>query len=234
MAATLDIGDTDSAALVKDLERAFDIQISKDAAAQLETLGDVNDLILLRFRENSPAGEACANAVAFHRLKRAIREGSDGGANLTPSTSLAEVAGPSVKQFLITTEKRSGLPLPRKSRTWLGNLGIGVAILGFIGPIPGAVLLGGWTILGIPLMIGAGGFLMNMDPGKFPDDCQTLGDLSKRATRLGFSQVTKPGTRTAEREIWEVLTTIVAQYSKTPAAQMKPSALLLGSRSEGS
>lgn len=225
MPPSLDISDDDSVAMLKDLERAFDIEISKAEAAQLTTLGDINDLIVRRFREDGASGEACANAVAFHRLKRTIAEGS-ADANLTPSTRLVEIAGPSVKLFLIATEKRSGLPLPRKARTWLGNLGIGVAILGFVGPIPGAVLLGGWTILGIPLMIGAGGFLMNMDPGKFPHDCQTLGDLSKRVTKLGFSQVAKTGGRTGEREIWDVLTTIAAQYSETPVAQMKPSAPL--------
>jgi hypothetical protein len=218
--------DENTDAIIWDLERAFDVHIPDAEVAACQTLGDIFNLLLRRFGEDGIGAEACATAMAFHELKHAIAE-STPGAKLTPSTRLADISGPSVKQFFITTQARSKLPLPRKARTWMGNLGIAVAIFGIFGPIPGAVLVGGWTILSIPLLIAAGGYLLNTDPGKFPSDCQTLGDLSRHAARLGFGRLARAGAKAGEREIWDVLTTIVAEHAQLPAAEMRPETVLL-------
>jgi hypothetical protein len=229
MSVTLGIDDEDAVDIVRDLEKSFDIVISDSEAASCRTLGDVFEMILERYRENGLGGRSCGSAMAFYRVRRGI-EFIVPGIKLRPDMLLRDITPVSTKRLFQIVEARTGLRLPPKSNSWIGLSGAAGVIAGFVGAIPAGVLLGaqGLEIAGV--LVGIGLLMVYIDPGKFPEDCNTIADLSKRVAKLNVGHLAKAGARAGEKELWDTLTEVASRYSSVPIAMMNPKSLLLRSQ----
>jgi len=225
MPVSLGIDDEDSVDVVRDLESSFDIQISDSEAAACRTLGDIYDLLVMKFSESDVGGQSCASAMAFYRLRSALTAHSS-EAKLRPSTPLATISTVSVRRLFKQIHMQTGLKLPSKAYSWMGWIGASSALLGIVGVIPISILFGWWAI--VPVVCIASAFvLLPLDPGRFPKQCETLGELSTKVSRLNFGQLAKAGARVTERELWNSLTEVVSRYSSVAASEMHADALLL-------
>jgi hypothetical protein len=66
------VGDLDDVELVELVERAFDITFSPREMEQILTVGEFYDLLLTKIPPNG-ADRQCASAMAFYRLRSALR-----------------------------------------------------------------------------------------------------------------------------------------------------------------
>ena len=233
MPITLGIDDEDAFDVVIDLERSFDIAISDQEAEACRTLGDLYDLLLQRF-EGREGGQLCASAMAFYRLRRACGYLS-AETKLRPSTRFPDFANNSVRRFFTDIEGETGLRLPQKAASWVGKLGGASVVAGLlgvmaVGALCGLGLLSGKWAWAPAAMIAFAPILWSLDPGEFPKNCETLGDLARRVSRLNFGRFAKAGARVNRKELWDALTELASRYSSLPIGQMCPEALLLESQ----
>jgi hypothetical protein len=107
--------------------------------------------------------------------------------------------------------------------TWLGTIG---AIGGGLAVIPVAIFYGFWALA--PIAIGS--LLIRLDPGKFPKNCKTLGDLAAKMSKLNVGYFADKGARVSDTQLWEALTEIVSAYSSLRPEAMRRECLLLSSQ----
>jgi hypothetical protein len=222
---SLDIDDEDAVDIVREIERSFDIVISNSEAAACQKLGDIHDLLRRRFADGQIGGEACASAMAFYRLRRALA-GMQPDFKLRPSTLLLDITKTSVRHFFRNLEFASSLRLPQKDYSWIGVIGLTSAITGLLSvPIVGGFF--GWWALISALMLLIGCSLLRFDPGAFPKDCRTLGDLAERVSILNFGRLAKEGARVGDANLWKALTELTSPYTSVPPHQMSREASLV-------
>ncbi len=136
----------------------------------------------------------------------------------------------SAKRFIEHAEMQTGLRLPRRSASWIGLVDAAGAAFGFLAAIVLFVMFGVWGLA--PAIVAfVGAVLVRMDPGKFPENCATMGDLARIVCTYNFGRLAHEGARVNATELWSALTAVVSRYSPVPIAQMHPEALLLGSQS---
>ncbi len=111
----------------------------------------------------------------------------------------------------------------------MGWFGVTGALGGLLGMLIVGIVYGAWALAPGILVVTAVA-LMFIDPGKFPADCETLGELSTKVARLNFGHLAKAGARVTQKELWDSLTEVVSQYSSTPTTEMTSDALLLRSQ----
>src|SRR5579863_9828425 len=64
--------DLDGIAVVRDLERIFDVKVSHEEAERIFTVGEFHDLLVRKLPPNE-ADRKCASAMTFYRLRSALR-----------------------------------------------------------------------------------------------------------------------------------------------------------------
>lgn len=223
MANSLEIGDDDVTDALAALERSLGFQFDEDELARCRTVGDIHRVISRHLA--GTGGEACANALAFYRLRRALAPHA-GGEKLRPSHVLAELIAGSPKQVVKQIELETGLHLPPLASSWLGKTAFSIAAIALLSIIPVHMLYPGWTLLAIAL-IPASIWVLSIDPGRFAKDCRTLGDLTKKVVSLNFGHLLEAGARPRPSDQWEVLTEILSKYSAVPRTDMRPEMLVL-------
>ncbi len=229
MSATLGIDDEDAIDIVRDLEKSFAIIISDTESGSWRTLGDVFELILKRYRDSGLGGRSCGSAMAFYR----VRVGLDliaPGINLRPEMLFRDITPVSAKRVFRSVEARTGLRLPPKAKSWIGYCGVIGMIAGFVGAIPAEFFAGAQGLETAGVLVGVGLLMIYIDPEKFPKDCKTIGDLSKKVAKLNLGHLAKTGARAGEKELWDTLTEVASRYSSVPIAAMSPNSLLLRSQ----
>jgi hypothetical protein len=83
--------DMEPAEVVDELARVFDVAISNEEAESILTVGDFYDLLLRKLVPGEGDGK-CATAMAFYRIRRALRS-LGYGQDLTPATDLRFLEG---------------------------------------------------------------------------------------------------------------------------------------------
>src|ERR1700734_2776145 len=90
--------DLDGVEVVQDLKRIFDIMVSRQEAARIFNVGEFHDLLLQKIPPDE-AGGKCASAMAFYRIRRALRcLGHDH--DLTPASGIRALEPGRTKQNL--------------------------------------------------------------------------------------------------------------------------------------
>jgi hypothetical protein len=157
------VGDGDDIDVIRDVERAFGIQIADHEAEAIRTVGQLYDLIQARC-PGADRTQACLSQVAFYRLRRALAP-TDKTA-ITPRTPIAivhTVGGGSTAKAWTELARRPGLTLPRLEtpftfaatpslRTTLGSVAIGAACFAawaVVLRLPPLIFLLGLPLLGI-------------------------------------------------------------------------------------
>lgn len=220
---SLDLDDDDSSFALSDLERSLGFRFGPNELSTCRTVGDVHRVISNRLAGSG--GEACASALAFYRLRRALAPYA-GGEKLRPSSVLAEFIQVPPKRLFKKIEAETGLHLPPTASSWLGQLAFGVMVIALLGIIPVHVLHPGWTLFTI-LLIPASIWTLSVDKGRFAEDCRTLRDLAKTTALLNFGHFLEAGARPRPADQWEVLTEVLSSYSTVPKAAITPDMLIL-------
>jgi hypothetical protein len=220
---SLNLDDDDATGALSDLERSLGFRFGDDELTACRTVGDIHRIIARRLVNSG--GDACASAMAFYRLRRALAPYTD-GEKLRPSSVLAEVIQVPPKRLFKKIEAETGLHLPQATSSWLGRLAFAVAVTALLGIIPVHVLYPGWTLFTI-LLIPASIWTLSIDPGRFAEDCRTLRDLAKTTAALNFGHLLDAGSRPRTADQWEVLTEVFSEYSALPKAEITAEMLIL-------
>ena len=72
MAESINLGDLEDVEILQEVERVFCIPITDREAEQTFTVGRLCDLLDAKY--GGGATEVCLSQIAFHRLRRALRE----------------------------------------------------------------------------------------------------------------------------------------------------------------
>jgi hypothetical protein len=220
---SLDLDDDDASQALSDLERSLGFRFQAAELTACRTVGDIFRIVARHL--DGTGGEACASAIAFYRLRRALSPYA-GGEKLRPSSVLATVVPIPPKRLLIRIEAETRLHLPPPTNSWLGRSAFAVAMLAFLGMIPVHMLYPGWTLLTI-LLIPVAIWTFANDPGRYARDCRTLGNLAKQTALLNFGPLLEAGARPRPGDQWEVLTEILSGYGTVPKAAITPDMLIL-------
>ncbi len=215
MVNTLDLDDDlGDAELVRSLESAFDLKMPRDLS-HVSNVGQLFDALLLQF-SSVDQGEKCATAMAFYRLRGALCDMRN--ERLSPSFQLNLVQDISVRQLFSQLSRKANLKLPNRALTAIGNSGGALIVIAFMAMFP-LYVLGDLNIIdmhwlwAIPVGIPAGVAVIKFDPGRLPNDCQTLGDLARKTATLNYGWLAKQGAKATEEDIWREFRKIVSQQS---------------------
>ena len=226
-ANSLEIDDQDATDALAALERSLGFQFGADELETCRTVGDIYRIVARRLEGSD--GEACVTAMTFYRLRRALAPYA-GGEKLRPVHVLSELIGEPPRRAVKRIEAETRLQLPPLASSWLGKAAFATAAIALLGIIPVHMLYPGWTLLTIGL-IPAAIWILSIDPGQFPKDCRTLGDLAKKVVALNYGHLLEAGARPRQSDQWDVLTEILSEYSVVPKAAIRADMLILPAKS---
>jgi acyl carrier protein len=209
--------DLDGVELVQNLEKAFEIEISNAEAESTLTVGQLYDLLLTKIPANE-SDRKCASAMAFYRVRRALRNLAQGSA-LTPSASILFLEERSAKATFEQLERDTGLQMPQLEISYRGTLGcltVAVAfcaILGFATFFhPGFVsVVNVFALVVTSIAVGWG--ILHFDSRKLPKSCSTLGGLATKVAALNYGRLSKMGASHSDNEIWKNLLELLSEYA---------------------
>jgi hypothetical protein len=207
--------DEDAGDVVLLVERAFDIKFSPKEMEEILTVGAFYDLLLTKIPSND-ADRKCASAMAFYRLRSALRRLGCGDV-LTPASDTRALERGEAKAMR-QLEAECGLHLP-----WEITPAGCAAALGIFATIMVAscvtaamaaesVVTGAAVgfVLAVPAALV---FLATVDPHRLPTSCATLGDLARRAAAMNYGRLVKMGARHRDGDVWENLTELLSCYA---------------------
>lgn len=232
MANTLGLDDDlDSVELVRDLEKAFEIKIANDEAERLLTVGQLYDLLLNKIPADNKQHK-CASAIAFYRLRSAIRNA--GLANhLVPVSQIdfLERLGP--RSSFKKIERESGLRLPSPIMSWTGGIGCFLMLSAFVGALSVGLFFH-LPLLSVPIGFCAatallGYAVVRFDPGKLPRGCSTFGELTQKAVALNYGKLIGIGARHNSETLWDSLLELLSEY-RLPKSEITRETLFLQSQ----
>jgi hypothetical protein len=227
-------GDGDDVELTQRVEKVFDLHIVNSEAASIVNVGDLYDLILKKL-PLSETNTKCASAMAFYRLRRAFIDLKMADA-LSPSSDMAVWRSVHARPLFRELERRTGLNMPRQSFSWIGKTGGWIALswLAAIAfdlllpptykPILQVLSIYCWSAL--PFAFA----LAQFDPGRFPKNCRTFGDLATKVSEVSYGKLVKAGAATSEQVIWTTLTEAVESITNVPAAKIARETLFFASQ----
>lgn len=174
-------GDLNRVKLTEALEAAFAMRLGMAEAAACRTVGDIFHVVRSRFPPSRVGAEGCATAMAFYRVRQALR-GSSAQFPLTPNSSIETLAGRRCRKFLEELGRRSGFRTPHWKVTLVGQTGGWMMVAGLIWLLLTAVVAQHLWYTGVAAGgLGLGLALVLLDPGRLPIDCRTLGGLRERS-----------------------------------------------------
>jgi hypothetical protein len=227
MTGSLDIDDEDASDAIVKLERSLGFRFADGELNDCRTVGDLFRIVSRRLA-GLGGGEACACAMAFYRLRRALSPYA-GGETLRPSHVLSELITVSPKQLFRQVERETGLQMPPLASGWLGIAAFATAAAALLGVLPVHVFYPGWTLYLI-LLIPAAIWLFTLDPGRFGKDCRTLGDLAKRVVSHNYGHLLEAGARPSQADQWDLLTEFLSGYTAVKKQNIRPDMLILPAR----
>lgn len=228
MLKTLGLDDEwDPVDIVEAIEKAFDVDFSAPQAESIRTVGDAYDLLLKKIPSDEN-NRKCASAMAFYRLRRALAKEQD-GQKLTHSSIVAPLGNGSAKRFFRDLEQKTGLNLPQPASSWIGHLGsvvMAISFLSFLGGILVAIAFSFSRELTETIILSCiGGMvaavaLLSIDPGRVPEDGTTLAGLARKAALLSHGRLVKQGAHSSDKDVWDTLVTVIADFTNLPADQI--------------
>lgn len=206
--------DLDSVDALESIEKAFDIKLAKEEAERIVTVGQMYDLLVSKIPKDA-ADRKCATAMAFYRLRAAMRQ--FGIERASPSTDIEFLEASGAKSAFASIEKNSGLRLPPVAMATTGFVGCLLFVISAIAAVVLSAFLGKSLL---SLQIGAcavaimvGYFLVRVDPGKLPKGCATLGDLSRKTATVSYGKLIKSGAAHRNEDIWNTLLDLLSCYA---------------------
>ena len=200
---SLKLEDMDDVVLLEAIEAAFDIQFVESEVGELQTVGDLYDLLQAKLGTTPQGRQRRITAVCFYRLKQATAEIS--GRRITAQTAIADVF--SAKELVPRMRmlgQKTGFRLPSVPISLEQFLLFLLAVLSCCA----ALFFGLMTIPGITCVLIAIGFFCVIRLTDFPRkmaDPSTFGDLARQTAFLNYGRLAQEtGTRNS-LDLWEAL-----------------------------
>ncbi len=194
----------DFTAIAMKIEESLGIKISDKAWNEIQTLGQMHDLVCREAEQIQARGSKCASAMSFYRLKTAINHTAP-PRRISPSTSLKSL--PSLN-YAAVTQKFKHWEMPKRAISALGlllSLAIALAI-----NIPLERIVGNWSIVtGIVSFFAFLIFMTHLLPSRFPDE-KTVGELATAVTARNLRRLAEHGAALSPSILWKALVWIVA------------------------
>ena len=202
-------GDGDDIDLLEDVERVFGIEVSDAEASDMETVGQLHELICNRIDVRADA--ACLSATVFRKLVA----GMD-GIRVRPQTRIDEAIEPKASgEVLRKLENATGLKL--FIRRHPASIGVST-VLTFAFP---ALVVASWSTLGNLAFVWLLGWLAvprtsawsDAVFGKVPPRVETVGELVTQILPENYSTLAASGVTGNRGDVWKLLVLICSEYA---------------------
>ena len=209
--------DLDSVEAIAEIEREFDVEVTDEDAKRLYTVGDFHDL-LLRKIPTFDAGNKCASAMAFYRIRAALRR-LGFAPDLKPGSDLRILEQGSLKSNIAALRKETGFDMiPGAAETWIS---------GFVGRCTFVSITAAWWWFHPSLWGGIGAALIGLicsivahdfafshfDRGQLPKEFATLGEFARGAAAMNPGRLMTMGARPHYKDAWDHLVDILLRHS---------------------
>lgn len=205
--ASLKLRDLDDVELLTDVERAFDVNVSDDEAAQLFTMGDVFDLVARKFALSG--GAKCASALSFYQLREALLPWP--GLRARPSMRLKQLPPRAQVAFMRAVRAQNGT-LARV----LSPYSVGAICCGLLSllALPSAAL--SLLLLAATCLFSLLAFLR----WPFSHRERSLGSLAESCVILNYAKLVSRGARHSEALLWSSVCELAATRVDVAAAEI--------------
>lgn len=210
--------DLDSVDIVREIERAFQVEISDPEAEACLTVGDLFDLIVSKTRVVETGADFCLSARAFWRLRAAAAQ-SGVTHRVTPETSLAGIMPRAGRRaWWNKLSRTSGMKLPAPPPgismsvcLFIGLTGAAVTVVcGRYGEVSWAALAAAAAISGFCVLT----LLHNTSDRLGMTETANFGDLAKAAGWLNPGALAGPSDTMRRRDLWEALTAVIRDFTQ--------------------
>jgi len=208
-------------------EEVFGINIKDEEAVQIETVGDLFELISTKVPHTGPA--QCITQTAFYRARRALgHSGASGAAQIRPATPLSEVVPKGRaerRRFWQSCANEQPLEWPALSlsRTWsliflLASTSATYMAALYFTPIR--------TWYWIPVVIGACYAILFWAAPYLRDalPASTVGDLARQLALLNRDVLQNPGSALSRQSLWELYVELVSDQLGIAPEVVRPEA----------
>lgn len=212
-------GDLDDVELIEDVEAAFGFRLSDDEIEACSTVGHLFELIEARLPSAS-AGEGCATAMCFYRLRRAFQTRC--AVALRPKTPIEALGAVPVRELHRIIQDECGLRPPPQFITFWGCLALLLVL----------ALPFGLFAVGMPWWValpsaGVGIALYRSVPIGLPSEVSTFGDLVRIVASRSIGALADQGARLRPKEAWQAFTVVLADHTQLAVSDISPDTLLL-------
>lgn len=202
------VGDGDEVDLVRDIERSFSITIEDHEAGPVMTVGELYDLVQRKRPGSTSPTTACFSQLAFHRLRRAMREMGLGD-DIRPSTPLAELIAARSRGELQSRwaelGRRSGLQLPdleapetEALAVFDGRIGSLIIVFAVVAAF---VAMGPWAIAAIAATVLAFAIVQHLRR-TIPHRVVTVGQLCEETAGRSFGPLFDEKRSCHPKDVW--------------------------------
>ncbi len=216
-------GDLDDVELIKDVEEAFGYRFFNDEVERCSTVGHLFELVEMRLPD-ADRRAACASAMCFYRLRRALRNRTS--IELRPTTPIDVLGSLPVRMLYQIIKSECGLRPPVSLISIWGC----IALL-LVAAIPiGAFAIGypWWIAL---MLAGLTIALFRITPIRLPNNIETFGDLVKVTTSRSIGALSEQGARLGPSEAWTAFKDILSDHTLLPKSEIAMDTLLLAPES---
>lgn len=198
------VGDGDDTDLIEEVEAAFDIKITNAESENIETTGDLFELLVQKLGANHKQRTVCFTAISFYRLRRIFKEISN-FQDITPRTKINKLLpGGKFLPFRENIEASTGLKLPFNEVDYTAYL---ESILIIASPALAWLFFDtmGWAslifLIGWALIIPISMYFYNRAPLLYSD----VGDLAKVVAGLNFKRLNQEYGDCHQDDLWNAL-----------------------------
>jgi hypothetical protein len=219
-------GDGDDIDLIVDIELSFGLAFPHDEILEWDTVGDIYDDLKSRLNTGHGRAAGCATATAFRRLRKCFFHFGN-FQKISPRTRLSDLKVKSVRNFYRQLKEDAGLRAPMARLGWVGTFGI-IFILSGIAVIFALLALSksAWLLPAlVPVLPGI--VMVRFGAWHFPEDCKTVGDLSKRIAALNFRVLTSEDAAVRDSDLWAALVEILIEAGPLTKPEIRPETLLM-------
>lgn len=219
-------GDGDDIDLIVDIERSFGLAFPHDEILEWDTVGDIyNDL---KSRLNTGHGRAvgCATATTFRRLRKCFFHFGN-IQKISPRTRLSDLKVKSVRNFYRHLKEHAGLRSPMARLDWTGTLGIIFVVCGIVAFLALLALSKFTWLLPALVPVLSGIVMVRFGAWHFPEDCKTVGDLSKRIAAFNLRVLIGEDGVVRDSDLWTALLEILVEAGPLTKSEIRPETLLM-------
>lgn len=214
------VGDGDGDDLLVSVERAFGTTFDPAEIVAWQTVGDMHRALLARLPIAGVPGR-CATAMAFHRLRRALRDMS-GRRGIAPRTPLRAAMAGCDPEAVRARIRDAGLEPVTSGGIWNPLSLTEAAWVALVAAVPFAVLPW-WAALPAAVFVGA---CLALLPSRLPPWRHarnlTVGGMARETALWNAGQLMAAGADSRPHTVWKALAAVVGADAGLPAGAITP------------